>query len=331
MNNFNYQPCTISVVIPSFNTGQYLKEAIESVFTQSFQDYELIVVDDGSTDNTKEICEKYKDRLIYIYQENKGPASARNTGIRYAQGKFIALLDADDMFLPNKLERQIQAFEENPEIDCCYTQCYFCNENGVVYDTFLKNHRCPDDPLRYFVSVIFPATSSAIMVRKKCLFEIGLYDENLERCEDYDLEIRLASNCRFWYIDEPLVKIRHHSSNMSRSASPLLDHKLMIKVWQKNDHILSKLNCKYRWWLAKEYYGLGRQYFHMNCYKLARDNFRKAIKEDPEKLTFYFFWLFTLFPNRINQMLKKVNRFVRRYLLKKKFKEDYWWNIVQRK
>ena len=327
------QNIKVSVIIPSFNRACYLVDAIESVINQTFHDFELIVVDDGSTDNTRGVCERYKDWLIYVrHNEKRGQSAARNTGIMKARGEFIAFLDSDDMFMPDKLEKQFKMFAKRPGLDCCYTQCYFCDENGRIYDTFLKNHRCPDDALQYFISVIFPATSSSIMVRKKCFFDVGFYDENLETCEDYDLAIRLASKCCFFYIDESLVKIRHHSSNMSRSGSSLLKHQVMIKVWEKNDHILNKLHYKHKWWLAKEYYNLGRQYFFMDKVETGRKFFLKASKIAPERL-YYLFYYLTMLPTRLVNVLKILNRLYRMNICQEKKHSldlsDLWWNKRQ--
>lgn len=112
----NKKEPTVSVIIPSYNSAFYLLETLDSVLLQSYQDFEIILVDDGSTDNTKEVIQPYLKYINYVYQENKGPAPARNTGIRGARGKYIAFNDSDDSWLPQKLAIQIDYFQNHPEI-----------------------------------------------------------------------------------------------------------------------------------------------------------------------------------------------------------------------
>jgi glycosyltransferase involved in cell wall biosynthesis len=142
MRTADKETAAVSVVIPSYNSAHHISETLESVFSQSYRPHEIIVVDDGSTDDTRAVLEKYSDRIIYVYQKNAGEPAARNTGIRRASGEFIAFLDADDLWLPNKLTLQMDYFEKHPEVDLVYTDMKQFNENGIVHESIKEWLKC---------------------------------------------------------------------------------------------------------------------------------------------------------------------------------------------
>src|SRR3990170_3473675 len=133
----------VSVIIPAYNSARFLPEAIESVLAQTYKDYGIIVIDDGSTDNTKETLEPYFDKIKYIYQQNQGAASARNTAIRHSQGEYIAFLDADDVWLPEKLHIQVEYLNNNPGIAMVYSPSVTISEDGGLTDKKNKNMGLP--------------------------------------------------------------------------------------------------------------------------------------------------------------------------------------------
>ncbi len=130
----------VSVIIATYNRTHFVCEAIESVLNQTFPDFEIIVIDDGSIDNTKQVLEKYASRIQYIFQENKGRAEARNTGIKNAKCEYIAFLDDDDIWLPNKLEKQVIFLDSHPDIELVYTFTEVINEQGRLLEEETKNH-----------------------------------------------------------------------------------------------------------------------------------------------------------------------------------------------
>jgi len=184
----------VSVIIPTYNSANYIEETVQSVFAQIYTDYEVIVINDGSTDHTLDILEKYKDRLTVLTKSNGGPASARNEGIRESNGQFIAFLDADDIWKPNKLELQVAFMQQNRDIGYCYAnaECFSVTKDGN------RVHR--RDLICSISGMVFREqfwsnfiVNSTVMVRRTCLDEIGLLDESkkLIGAEDYDLWLRL--------------------------------------------------------------------------------------------------------------------------------------------
>jgi hypothetical protein len=185
-----------------------LKEAIESVLAQTYTDYEVIVVDDGSTDNTRDSVAGVSDRLIYVHQENHGVSSARNHGIRLARGKYIAFLDSDDLFLPTKLEKQVAYMEKNPGVVLSHTSYLRVNADGkhiepVRSGTF-SGHVYPKIIRRC------PIATPTVMVHREALGENMRFLETISIGEDVILWIQLARRSAILGIDEPLTKIRIH-------------------------------------------------------------------------------------------------------------------------
>jgi len=211
----------VSVVIPAYNRAHYICEAIRSVLCQTFMDFELIIVDDGSTDNTREIVNSFQEpRIKYIYQENCGVAAARNTGIAASSGEYISFLDSDDSFFENALEKEVLVLDKHPEVAFCYCQRYVIDGNGRMFvvktsqkvSNILEGNDVIKDRLIY--GHFFG--TSATLVRRSYLYEVGLFDPTFRYgSEDYDLFVKLAKRRFVAYIAEPLLKYRIHSSNMS--------------------------------------------------------------------------------------------------------------------
>ena len=205
---------TVSVIIPTYNRALKLKEAIQSVLDQTYTDYEVIVVDDGSVDNTREVVNELKqrsDKLVYIYQENRERSAARNRGISVARGDYIAFLDSDDRFLPEKLSVQVRALENNRDFGMAYSSLVFIGENGEVLGssgkarTRLSGWIYPE--LLFIKGTII--ITSGVMVRASVLSEIGGFDEEMHICEDLDLWRRIAKRYKVLQIEQPLSIYAH--------------------------------------------------------------------------------------------------------------------------
>jgi len=202
----------VSVIIPTYNSARYITAAVESVLAQTFTDYELIVVDDGSTDETRQVLQQYEGKLTYIYQENQGRSAARNTGIGAASGDYIAFLDSDDLWLPKKLECQVPILDHHPAVALVYSQLLYIDSRGNpvrfrgkwVYgddeSRIIIADRCKD----LFLGCVVSGGGSNAVVRRSLLDEVGLFDEALSYPEDWDLWLRLSRKGPFAYIPEPL-------------------------------------------------------------------------------------------------------------------------------
>jgi glycosyltransferase involved in cell wall biosynthesis len=208
----------VSVIIPTYNRGWIVRDAIDSVLGQTYADVELIVVDDGSTDRTPEILDSYGDRLRVTRQANQGVSAARNRGIGGSSGTLIALLDSDDIWLPKKLAVQVDFFKRNPAALVCQTEEIWIR-NGLRVNPG-KRHRKHSGMIFEPSLELCLVSPSAVMVRRELFEEVGLFDESLPACEDYDLWLRVG--CRFpvHLIGKPLtVKRGGHKDQLSRQSS----------------------------------------------------------------------------------------------------------------
>jgi len=213
----------VSVIIPSYNSGRYLAEAIQSVLDQTYHDFEVIIVDDGSTDNTGEVTRQFDDsRVRYIRQENKGLSAARNTGVNAASGEYIAFLDADDAYLPDKLGSQIKFLENQPSVDVIMDGWVVVNAEGDQLDTVRPWETHPTKPDITYWLFSYPYAAQAMMIRRNDILQIGGFDESLTATEDGDLFIRLATDgfCISWS-GMATWKYRVHQQNVTRSASQI--------------------------------------------------------------------------------------------------------------
>lgn len=232
----------VSIIIPTYNRGWIIKEAIESVLAQNFIDFELIVIDDGSTDNTSEILDSYREDITVLRQNNKGVSAARNRGLSEASGRFIAFLDSDDLWLPQKLSRQVDFFNSNPDALICQTEEIWIRNNVRVNPK--KRHKKPSGMIFEPSLALCLVSPSAVMIRRSLFEKIGGFDETLPACEDYDLWLRISCRYPVFLIDTPLIiKRGGHSDQLSASSG--LD-KFRIKSIKKiiESNLLSKTQYK---------------------------------------------------------------------------------------
>ena len=232
----------VSIIIPTYNRGWIIKEAIESVLAQNFIDFELIVIDDGSTDNTSEILDSYREDITVLRQNNKGVSAARNRGLSEASGRFIAFLDSDDLWLPQKLSRQVDFFNSNPDALICQTEEIWIRNNVRVNPK--KRHKKLSGMIFERSLALCLVSPSAVMIKRRLFDEIGGFDETLPACEDYDLWLRISCRYPVFLIDTPLIiKRGGHSDQLSASSG--LD-KFRIKSIKKiiESNLLSKTQYK---------------------------------------------------------------------------------------
>ncbi len=207
----------VSVIIPTYNRGWIVKEAIDSVLAQDYENFELIVVDDGSTDNTAQLLQGYGRNLTVISQPNCGVSAARNRGIAAAAGQLVALLDSDDLWLPGKLSRQVAFFEAHPQALINQTEEIWIR-NGVRVNPG-RRHRKPCGMIFERSLALCLVSPSAVMIKKSLLDTVGGFDESLPACEDYDLWLRISCRHPVHLIDTPLiVKRGGHADQLSKAA-----------------------------------------------------------------------------------------------------------------
>lgn len=193
----------VSVIIPTYNRANIVRESIDSVLNQTYKDFELLVVDDGSQDKTKEMLEAYGGQLKYCFIEHCGVSGARNHGILKSSGEYITFLDSDDLWENNKLEKQIDYFNKNPKANIIYTDEIWYRKGIRVNQK--KKHYKPSGDIFLELLPLCRISASSIMFKREIIDDIGVFDEELPVCEDYDLWIRLAVKYPIYFIDIPLI------------------------------------------------------------------------------------------------------------------------------
>lgn len=215
----------ITVYITNYNYGAYLKQAVDSVLNQTLQDFELIIIDDGSTDNSRDIIEQYREhpKIRVIFQQNKGLNVTNNIALRAARGAYIVRLDADDYFDPRALELLSKELDANEELGLVFPDYYYVNEDGVVTEEF-KRHDFSAD-----VSLLDQAAHGACtMIRTDYLRKLGGYNESFSCQDGYELWVKFIEHYKVANVGQPLFYYRRHSSNLTRNESRILSTRARI-------------------------------------------------------------------------------------------------------
>jgi glycosyltransferase involved in cell wall biosynthesis len=248
----------VSVIVPTYNRGQYIAQALESVFAQTFRDYEIIVIDDGSTDNTQEILKNFEGRIRSLYQENQGISKTRNRAIKESTGEFIAFLDSDDFWEPIKLEEQVKILDSHPDVGIVYARMPIINENGETIG--MKPAGVSGRNFRELLQVWGDLPTSTVMTRRVCFEKVGLFEPDLEPMEDIDMWIRIARYFELYEVENKvLAYYRRHEEQVTKNKSkvytglvriytkiynayPEAPKDLMIKRIVENQYLLAKVN-----------------------------------------------------------------------------------------
>lgn len=228
----------ISVIIPTYNRAHSVAESINSVLSQTCTNYEIIVVDDGSTDQTKETLRPYLHKIKYIYQKNKGVSAARNAGIKSSKGEWIAFLDSDDRWLPEKLYRQIEIINNSKiELGCVICNMEFNPHAGKISNSFQSAYFTPGSPqgiCQNMASILltrFIMFNQGALIKKNILDKIGGFNERLKILEDYDLALKLSFLCTFGYEATPLVIYQRDTKNsLSSNVDSTEETKQIINI-----------------------------------------------------------------------------------------------------
>jgi len=298
----------VSVVIPLYNSAKIIDKTLQAVFNSTFNGFEVIVVDDGSTDDTKKVLiEKgWLERVRYVYQENKGIAGARNTGIKMAQGKYISLLDHDDQPLPDKLERMISYLEGHPEFKMAYSpciiermdkggKCYIQDQYSTHTPRWLRNKYEGDLFENLFYMRIF---ATSVLICKEATLSVGLFDETFKVCEDLEFYLRFGAQYKIGYIEEPCNVHVVHFSNTSKNFAELYPQ-YAILAYNRHYQTLQKKSSRaekiYHECMAAAYRRIADELLKNGNRKGARKYAVDAIRMNPYRLKYYFkmykYWL----------------------------------------
>ena len=319
----------VSVIIPCYNGEKYISEAIESVLNQTYQNWELIIVDDRSTDNSKDIVRKYttiNNKITLIeHKYNKGIAKTKNTGIANAKGKYIAFLDQDDIWLNSKLELQLKCFETgNDNIGVVCAGMIFTDANMNPINIF-KGFR--DENQKTLIKNLYlkPTNSSSIMMVKKEYFEhIGTFNEELIGWDDYELLMRLATISQIKYIRKPLVKKRIHKNNAQRlSAVQNETKKVFTKILALHPFLKKYKDIKE----SNRLYADSINLFERGDKALAFNNLKKSIQKRPGNFKAWLLFILYIFTGKYALKIKNIISTTRNLLITSLTKFKMWKNI----
>jgi glycosyltransferase involved in cell wall biosynthesis len=278
----------VSIIIPAYNASLYLQRAIESVLKQTFENFELIIVNDGSIDNTEDIVKRFqkKDKRIrYIqHDKNRGSSEARNTGIKTAKGKYVAFLDSDDEWLENKLEKQLEVFK-NPQINVVTCWAYWVDE--IKNKTSIYAVPYFDDSLPYILRENYLLSNpSGVVLKKSVIKKVGLFDNSLIFVEDWDYWIRIIENgYNFYVISQPLLKYFFSKGNLTNTLLILKKAQNIEKILQKHKQYYKKYSYIYALKLRE----LGHLFCLGGDLKNGRKYLQKAIFHNSYKAILNFF------------------------------------------
>jgi len=287
----------VSVVVITYNAADYVGRAVESVLQQTWKNLELIVVDDGSTDGTPRVIERFKDdRLKYLRQENQGPNAARNQGIRHSRGEFVAFLDSDDWWLPDKLCRQVAVAGQNPNAGLIYSFAVGVNASGdetarmdaVVTGRVLE---------RLLLGQCIAGSASSVMVRSKTIDTVGMFDESLHYAEDWEYWIRIASRFEVACVPEYDVYLLGRPNSRGKNALGTRDHSLRFIRDALDRHAPGRPWFR-RAALAEIHYVAGHNFWSSGYSWQARREIFRALMYNPFYLVYYKRMVRLFFPKR---------------------------------
>jgi len=293
----------VSVVLPTYDSARFLGKAIQSVLDQTFQDWELIVVDDGSTDNTRDVVAAFQDpRIRYVHQENRGAAAALNAGLRLARGAYVAFLGADDRWLAEKLALQVAQLDGLPsKVGMVYADLHLVNlEDGTILGRFLDGREPPrgrvlSQLVRTEGSFIHPCAS---LIRREVFDRVGLFDEGLRTHEDWDLWIRIATAYEVEALDIPLAVYGRRSSQLTKDIRQMYLDGVEAKLRVLHTHALRPADRRaLRHYLAHHHYGYGIKSLDLGWRKEAWKAFLRSLRLRPgERKTYIHLGLPLLSP-----------------------------------
>lgn len=205
----------VSVIIPNYNYANYVREAIDSVLDQTYENVEIIVVDDGSKDGSKEILESYGNKIKAVFQENAGVSKARNNGVEQSKGEYLAFLDADDIWLPEKIEKQVELFEKDKSLGLVHVGVEDIDKNGDVIETILNGlSGSVSHEFLLFERAVVLGGGSGMMIPRKVFDNIGGFDLELLTSADWDICYHICRRYEIGFVPKVLLRYRIHGSNM---------------------------------------------------------------------------------------------------------------------
>lgn len=302
----------VSVIIPVYNAAAYLRETIDSVLAQLYPNIEVLVVDDGSTEDLSRIVAAYGDRVRYVRKPNGGPASARNLGVRMATADYIAFLDADDVWEPEKLRAQIDMLLLHPSLGLVYSTVSEIDRDGRLRSASRGRQQRPSGDIAQALFWHNWIPTSTVVTRRACFAQVGWFDEAREliSVEDYDMWLRIAERYQVMYLEQPLVRYRAHAGGISRNiARSYLGEQLVIeKAVARNAQRAPYMSSWLKRRLARVAFNCGHEYFSINEFANARRQFWRALGYRPLHPKGLCFWAATYLEPRQVEAVRRWRR-----------------------
>jgi len=308
----------VSVIIPTYNSSEFIAQSIDSAVAQTYPDKEIIVIDDGSTDDTKEEIKPYREKILYYLKRNGGPASARNYGLNRSSGEFVAFLDADDIWNIEKLDIQIKQFKAYPNLDAVF--CIADDGRGGIskYSSQTRKRMKDGYIFNELLKKNFLVTST-VMLRSKIFEDIGLFDEDkhLISVEDINLWLRISRVYRFGFVDKVLVKRRLHKDSFTEDfermfAADIYNYRKLsysYPEWQLQE------NKNYFLGLSNYFYECGDSYFFGGEYQKARKLLLRSLQYNIINFNTLLRYSLTLLPASSLQFLREKKKFLRQLVI----------------
>jgi glycosyltransferase involved in cell wall biosynthesis len=315
---------SVSVILPCYDGARWISDAIKSVLAQTYEDFELVIVNDGSTDDSEKIVASYLSdkRVRYICQENKGFSAAINRGTKESSGNLIGFIGQDDLWMPNKLELQVKYFSQHKDADLIHSNyCFIDSEERIVG---VRDFRSPNFlSKKEMVKRLFLGNFigfETVLVKKRCFDEVGFFDERMTGFSDHDMWLRLAGSFNIRYLDVCSVKKRQHEFQLSnvRMTDVLKDEFLMVQKVVDRYPFLQKIEQRK---LASLYYALGIALLQEGNYEKAKEKLLKAIRCQPWKLKAAVVYLIPVLYGMIRDHYMKISPPIRMGLERLKNKD----------
>lgn len=305
----------ISAVIPAYNAERYVAAAVDSVLAQTYPAFEVIVVDDGSIDGTAAVLTRYGNTIRYIRQENRGEPAARNSGIRNATGDFIAFLDADDLWTPDKLQLQAEYLQAHKNCALVYSDMATFSETGTVLRSFRERFKFPFVAGKIFTQLFSRNMfgSGSVVFRKSCVDVVGWFDESLLIGSDYEMWLRITRHFEAGYVDKALLLYRQHPGMSTRGLGQVLQGqdpwqvivlKKILRQYPEAEKELGKSLIERR--MSRPFAILGFNLFTKKDYAHSRQMLRRALDYWPTNLQYRLVYLLTLLPPPQVEMVRKL-------------------------
>ena len=302
----------VSVVIPAHNAARFIRDTLESALAQTYPHVEVIVVDDGSTEPMRAMVDAYGDRVRYVVQDHRGPSSARNRGIQLSKGEYIAFLDADDLWVPDKLEAQVDLLERQPRMGLVYSAVTRIDNDGQPCAGGDSRRPGPSGRIveALFMQNFIP--TSTVIVRKACFNAVGLFEGTAGAVpgQDYDMWLRIAERYDVAFVPRPLAKYRVHAAGISKRTAQAYqaEQAVVNRTLERHGGPRGEWRRLVRRRYGQLHFEWGEEYFSNGEYREARTQFRKSLRWTPWRLRVSGYWLSTLFGWRAVAALRRLKR-----------------------